>query len=144
MVVDWKRYTPIFTPEEFACRCGCGIVHVHPEFIARLYQARMIARRLVQAKYDIGLADLPFVINSGCRCPKHNASPEVGGARESAHITTLEKPCYAADIIATTGQRRFIIIESLMEAGFERIQPVPAKGIIHTDNDPDKLRPWMG
>ena len=143
--IDWKRYAPLFTPGEFACKCGCGIVHVHPEFIERLYQARLIARKLVRHKYhDIGMGDMPFVINSGCRCPAHNASPSVRGARESAHITTSEKPGYAADIVATTGPRRFVIVESLLQAGFERIQPRPDLGIVHSDNDPDKLRPWMG
>ena len=142
--IDWKRYSPLLTPAELACKCGCGIVHVHPEFLERLYQARLIARRLVRTKYDIGLSDMPFSITSGCRCPKHNASPDVRGARESAHITTTEKPCYATDLVATTGARRFVIVESLIEAGFERIQPRPKLGIVHVDNDPGKVRPWMG
>lgn len=142
--VDWSKYAPIFRPEEFACKCGCGIVHVDPVFLERLWSARMFARRLVQGEFraKLKMADFPFSITSACRCPKHNAN-QPGSAADSAHVTTSERPCYAADIAASTGPRRYILVRSLMQAGFERLQPRVSKGFVHVDDDPSKLRPWF-
>ncbi len=140
--IDWSAYAPLFTEDEFACKCGCGIANVDPSFLTMLYEARQFARWLVNNKHDIGRQDIPFVISSGCRCPTHNARET--GARQSAHITTPDKPGYAADIVAATGAQRFVIVEALILAGFRRIQPVPAKNIIHCDADPHKVVPWMG
>ena len=76
-----------------------------------------------------GLANLPFVINSGFRTPEHNE--KVDGKENSSHLRG-----YAADIICTDSRSRFIIIDALIQAGFTRIGV--AKTFIHVDNDPEK------
>jgi uncharacterized protein YcbK (DUF882 family) len=64
-----------FNRAEFACRCGCG-------FGAR---PRDVSPALVRVLEQIRLHfDAPVVIQSGCRCAKHNRN--VGGAARSQHV----------------------------------------------------------
>ena len=74
-------------------------------------------------------AGIPFKITSGYRTESHNA--KVGGVSNSSHLRG-----YAADVAVSNGNERWIIIDSLIKAGFNRIGV--AKGFIHVDNDPDK------
>lgn len=60
-----------FNPEEFACKCGCGLKEVSPKLIELLEVIR---------KY----ANAPITIVSGRRCPAHNK--ECGGAKNSQHL----------------------------------------------------------
>ena len=76
-----------------------------------------------------GLANLPFVINSGFRTPEHNK--KVDGKENSSHLAG-----YAADIACSDSRSRFIIIDALIQAGFTRIGV--AKSFIHVDNDSEK------
>lgn len=73
------------------------------------------------------IADIPFVINSGYRTSEHNLS--VGGKKNSAHTRG-----YAFDIKVTNGIERMKVVNSLMQAGFNRIGI--ARTFIHGDNDP--------
>ena len=84
------------------------------EFIDQLQEARM-------------WAGIPFKINSGFRCEKHNR--EIGGEENSAHLRG-----YAADISATTSRQREKLLEALFKADFNRIGI--AETFIHADNDP--------
>ncbi|PEH74121.1 D-Ala-D-Ala carboxypeptidase family metallohydrolase [Edwardsiella tarda] len=68
-----------FKEHEFACRC-CGVVKVDPELLTVLDDVRE----------HFGVQ---VFVNSGYRCPKHNA--EIGGAAKSKHMLGI-----AADIIA--------------------------------------------
>jgi len=81
------------------------------------------------------IAGIPFKINSGYRTESHNNSvggkPKTASSKGSSHMYG-----YAADISATSGSQRWIIVRSLIEAGFTRIGI--AKSFIHADNDPDK------
>jgi uncharacterized protein YcbK (DUF882 family) len=74
--------TKNFNRSEYECKCGCGLDRVHPALSS-----------LVQKIRDI--VDEPVMINSGCRCQKHNAN--VGGVPDSRHVK-----CMAADIRANT------------------------------------------
>lgn len=74
-------------------------------------------------------AGVPFVINSGYRCPKHNA--EIGGVDDSSHVWGV-----AADIAARTSDQRFHILRGLLLAGFRRIGF--GDGFLHADTDEDK------
>jgi uncharacterized protein YcbK (DUF882 family) len=107
-----------FKLEEFTCKCGCGLTNISPTLVSKLDKAR-------------GIADIPFVINSGCRCEKHNKM--VGGSKSSSHLKGL-----AVDIKATTSTQRYKIINALLIAGFTRIGV--AKTFIHVDIDQDKAR----
>lgn len=104
-----------FNIEEFNCPC-CNQVKMHGQFLAKLDRARHIAK-------------IPFYINSGYRCIKHNK--EVGGTKESSHMIG-----WAADIKALDNYTRFKIIKALLEVGFKRIKIY--KTFIHVDLDPNK------
>jgi uncharacterized protein YcbK (DUF882 family) len=75
------------------------------------------------------LAAIGFKITSGYRSPAHNA--KVGGVPSSSH--TIGR---AVDIYAPTSTQKYIIINSLLQVGFNRIGV--AKNFIHVDDDPNK------
>ena len=85
------------------------------EFLTKLDKAREIA--------GIG-----FKINSGMRTVSHNL--KAGGKSKSAHLTG-----YAADISVNGSRSRYIILEALISAGFNRIGV--ANSFIHVDCHPD-------
>ena len=90
--------------------------HMHDPFLQMLDDAR-------------GIAGIPFKINSGFRSESHNAY--VGGVSNSSHLFG-----YAADIHCTDSGSRYIIIDALTQAGFNRFGI--GNTFIHVDNDPDK------
>ena len=56
----------------------------------------------------------------------------VGGTPNSSHLIG-----WAADISATSSNRRFLIVQALMEVGFNRIGI--GDTFVHVDCDPDKV-----
>lgn len=62
-----------FSRSEFACRCGCGFDTPSPAIVRTVQTIRDEAGRAV-------------TINSGCRCPRHNARQK-NSVPDSAHIT---------------------------------------------------------
>lgn len=101
--------------KEFDCPC-CGENHMIQPTFDRFVLARQIS-------------NVPYVINSGWRCKKHNK--EVGGSDTSSHPLGS-----AGDIKSTTSAHRFQVIRGLREAGFNRIGI--AKTFIHADDDRHK------
>jgi zinc D-Ala-D-Ala carboxypeptidase len=99
-----------FDIQEFACK-HCGQVHMDSSFLEMIDEARR-------------LAGIPFVVNSGYRCPEHNAA--VGSTSEN-HTSGK-----AADLACQYGPDRMKIIGALIKAGFRRIGI--AKTFIHADN----------
>jgi zinc D-Ala-D-Ala carboxypeptidase len=85
-------------------------------FLAKLDEARRIA-------------GIPFHINSAFRTPEKNA--EVGGKSNSSHLRGL-----AVDISTTDSRTRFIVLQSLIAAGFTRMGV--ASNFIHVDDDKEK------
>jgi zinc D-Ala-D-Ala carboxypeptidase len=108
--------TKFFHPDEFKCPCGCGQNEMLSEFMDKLAAARFYA-------------NIPFVINSGFRCPSHNKA--VGGTIYSSHMAGR-----AADINVPNSRARFKILESLVRAGFTRVGV--GENFIHVDDDPAK------
>lgn len=101
------QLTDHFTRKEFDCKCGCGTpAKMDSEFMRMLEEARTIA-------------GVPFVINSGYRCPLHKQ-------KSMNHFGN------AADIACTNDRLRWIILHALIMAGFRRIGLNPA--FIHADN----------
>lgn len=114
-MIDWSKYEPIFTRDEFACKCGCGRVDMRKELIDRLHDARLVA-------------GIPFVITSGYRCENHNMA--VGGVHHSAHTTG-----HAADIRAADMMTRMKVLDGLVRAGVPRIGI--SRHFLHADVDWD-------
>jgi len=108
-----------FDIHEFDCPC-CGVNEMKPVFLDMIDEARR-------------LAGVPFEINSGYRCPKHNK--EVGST--SMNHTSGQ----AADIKCTDGPTRFKIVSALIKAGFKRIGI--AKTFIHTDSTDGPMSIWF-
>ena len=73
------KISKFFDSKEFECKCGCGFWQVDKSLLALLNELRM-------------LFDAPIIVNSGCRCSKHNK--KIGGSPRSQHL--LGK---AADIV---------------------------------------------
>lgn len=107
-----------FNYDEFFCKCG-------REHDQQLVDSHLV--KLLDTAREI--AGIPFVINSGYRCLKHNR--EVGGIEHSSHLRGL-----AADIKAKTLRHRYLIIDALLKAGFSRIGV--ATDYIHADIDETK------
>ena len=89
--------------------------NMNADFLNKLDEAREIA-------------NIPFIINSAYRSPEHPLSIK---NPSSSHIKGL-----AVDIKATDSRTRFIILNALINAGFNRIGI--ADTFIHIDLDLDK------
>lgn len=109
-----------FTLDEFTCSC-CGKNEIREIFVEVLDIAREFA-------------GIPFKINSGYRCKRHNDL--INGAPNSEHIHGL-----AADISVIDSHTRYVIITALLKAGITRIGV--AKTFIHaglgSDGHPEEV-----
>ena len=103
-----------FKLEEFECPC-CKKANMNQTLLIMLDQARE-------------KANMPFRINSGYRCAKHNKA--VGGVPNSSHLLGM-----AVDI-AGIGVKKETIINALKDVGFERIGI--ARTFVHADVDHSK------
>ena len=104
-----------FNEDDFLCKCGCGM-DVTQELKEKVYKAREIA-------------GVPFVVNSGARCKKHNKS--VGASDTSTH-TKGE----AVDIGYKSLLQMTKIINAFSVVGISRIG-VHSK-FVHADIDKTK------
>ena len=80
------------------------------------------------------IANIPFVITSGFRIEADIYRLKKEGYKVSPNSSHLKG--YAADIAIKSSGDRYIIIDALLKAGFNRIGI--ANTFIHVDNDPDK------
>jgi uncharacterized protein YcbK (DUF882 family) len=119
--MDWSKIKH-FNPEEFTCRCGCGLNNINLQLVGALDMARK----------DAGV---PFTISSGCRCSTHNR--HIGGVSDSAHVGG-----YAVDIQVRNSAERLRVLKSLVRY-FDRIGM--DRNFIHVDIDPSKPGPalWL-
>ena len=111
-----------FSRAEFACKCGCGKADISLQLVRMLQEAR-------------DTTGVPFVIQSGVRCAKHNVAE--GGEKNSAHLQGL-----AADILCPNSQTRYIMLTEFMRR-FPRIGI--GATFIHVDIDqtlPQKVA-WL-
>jgi len=111
--MNWDKYKPYFKPSEFVCKCGCGLLLPNEEHLDMLFNARIIA-------------DIPFAIQSGTRCPLHNINE--GGTTTSDHLTGE-----GTDIRCLASTTRMKILKALLAAGFNRIGI--AKTFIHAGSN---------
>lgn len=113
-----EMLTKDFSIEEFKCPC-CDVCKMDETFIAMLQDFREIWIK-------------PMHINSGFRCPKHNA--EMSGSMHSQHL--LGK---AADI-RVVPEDRYAMIQLAFELGFTGIGL--ATNFIHLDSRVGKPSIW--
>lgn len=111
--------TDHFKSKEFKCPC-CGL-------------EKMSQLAVNQLEYARSLANVPFIILSGTRCENHNK--KVGGVGTSSHVPWYGES-YAVDIRVKESMKRFLILSSLVRAGFNRIGI--GKNYIHADCDASK------
>ena len=114
-----------FSRDEFRCKCGCGADKVDKAFIWKLQYARDIA-------------NIPFIVRSGCRCPQHNK--DEGGTENSDHLATDDWACQGADIECLSSHNRYKIVDAALQVGFRRIGI--AKTFIHlgdADRNPQNV-----
>lgn len=115
-----------FDRDEFSCRCGNCKNMIDNELIDKLDKAR-------------GISGVSYKINSGYRCPEHNA--KVGGSPSSLH-----KAGRAADIHVSDNHSRYMILKGLFEAGLDRV--LIYKTFIHADiageGKQGQISLWMG
>ena len=104
-----------FSHKEEWCPC-CHQGGLLPDFRDKLNQARE-------------KAGIPFILNSAFRCESHNA--EVGGSCTSSHLVGC-----AVDIKCDNSHNRYLILNALIQVGFNRIGI--AKTFIHVDDDMTK------
>jgi hypothetical protein len=71
-------------PDWLECRCGCGSFNYSEKFLICLQALRFLYGK-------------PMTVTCGCRCIKHNSSPEVGGVEKSLHECETKKAS-AADV----------------------------------------------
>ena len=99
--MNWEIYIPYFMAHEFNCKCMCGLNNMTVPHMSKLFSARL-------------MAGIPFHIRSGSRCKLNNQL--AGGEETSDHLTGQ-----GSDIEALSGREKYIIITSLLAAGFTRI-----------------------
>ena len=109
-----------FDIHEFDCKCGCNENKMDNKFLEKIDNARDIA-------------GVPFIINSGYRCPKHNS--KIGSTSDN-HTKGV-----AADIKCTNGPTRIKILYGLIKAGFKRIGI--HKKFIHADTNDKVDSAWV-
>lgn len=112
--------TKNFKAGEFACPCGCGKNEIRQELMDMLQNIRWAYNK-------------PMSVNSGYRCPAHNA--EIGGKPDSAHIWG-----YAADIACSDNHERYLLIRAGMKSLCTRMEANVGKGWVHFDCDPNKAQ----
>lgn len=122
----FRGSTKNFSESEFYCTCGCGAYNMREAFIMRLQYARL-------------QAGVPMIVNSGCRCVKHNEA--VGGKADSWHLHghAADISCDPAilaksGVMASEPQIMGLILPALIEAKFKRIGIYFEQKFIHVDD----------
>lgn len=111
-----------FLESDFRCRCGCGLLILHPGFIESLQAVRTQFGR-------------PMNVTSGCRCEPYNA--RVGGNSRSLHVCDRQQRpgqqgALAADIATPDGFYRGALFKTAWEHGFS-IGWNAKRGFLHLD-----------
>lgn len=107
-------YTPTyFTPEELACRCGCGL---------GLHWGDYDESLLLLLDRIRGLIGHPVQVTSGYRCVAHNTAS--GGKPDSEHLIGA-----AADLHVADSEERYRMLVTVLALKVKRVGI--ANGFIH-------------
>jgi hypothetical protein len=121
-----------FDSDEFRCPCqGCQGIEplVAPELVSNLEKLRAI----LNADLKPGDPEHRISVNSGCRCPAHNARE--GGAKASQHLydPVTGKAGHAADVWCPTRRTREVYEAALTVEGFKGIGLAPPQAPVAED-----------
>ncbi len=116
-----KYITKNFLRAEFDCKCGCGKNNISTRLVNQLQRSRDILGESI-------------IITSGCRCEKWNV--KAGGSPTSAHLSGL-----ASDVNVVNSQGRYLLVCSLLNAGFQRIGA--GESFLHVDIDYSRPTPSL-
>jgi zinc D-Ala-D-Ala carboxypeptidase len=103
-----------YTKEDVACKCGCGLDAANPDLLIKLNAMKEFTGWRPE-------------VNSGTRCPAHNAA--VGGVQGSAHLFG-----HAVDLACENSQQRLSLVNSALYAGFTRVGI--GRDFLHLDVSP--------
>jgi len=115
MMKTW--YKPkYFVTREFVCKCGCGLGE----------NDALPAVLLISLDRIRGGIKMPLRVNSGWRCPAHNAAS--GGVKTSKHLNG-----FAADVSAAN--YKILLQESMKIAGEFGLKVIPyeARKFVHLE-----------
>ena len=129
-----------FNRQEFTCHCGCKLCNPAPQLLKLAQKARNIIKLHCQLIHQTNKdypTDIPIIVTRGSSCQEHNDSIK-NSSPTSSHIATETIQSTAMDIKCHTSQHRFIIIEALLQAGFNRIGLYKKHNGIHVDCDTTK------
>jgi len=107
-----------FKASEHDCKCGCGRNNMSARHMRMLNHAANISEE--HAGYNV-----PYIINSGCRCPAHNKAE---GSTSMNHVEGE-----ASDIKYKSNSQLMWIIVGLILAGFRRVGINRKYKFIHAD-----------
>lgn len=110
---------------ELACKCDRDC---EGKYLDDIGDARSMSflRRIGELRHEFGL---PIKVNSGFRCPVHNA--EEGGSPDSAHIYKV-----ALDLYPLEGMWYDLAHLAEMQGCYSGIIVYPAQGFVHLDQHP--------
>lgn len=116
------KLTEDFWDYEMRCKCGCGLLIIHPGFMQWLQAVRDELR-------------VPMHVTSGCRCKEYNA--KIGGHPKSLHICdepqhSGQQGTLAVDIAAADGVYRGRLFAVAWLAGFS-VGWNAKRGFLHLD-----------
>ncbi len=109
--------------KEIECKCGCSLNKLDSKTVEIFQKVR-------------DYCGFPIIINSGCRCSKHNKA--VGGVADSAHLPDKKGICHALDLNYNNSQELYKMLKGLFNAGCTRIGINFQKHFVHFDTDNTK------
>jgi uncharacterized protein YcbK (DUF882 family) len=115
-----------FSRSKFACRCGCGFDSISEILVAKLQLLR-------------NALGVPIIINSGCRCQKHNEA--IGGAKLSYHTLGLAADIAIPKTPITAGINLKTFFFEAEKIGFYGLGYYPEQNFLHVD-EANKIRRW--
>ena len=111
-----------FPDDELVCKCGCGLLRLHPGFGEELVQLRQVF-------------DRAMVLTSACRCSAHNAA--IPGHSRSLHVADApmhpgQQGALAVDVATPDGDYRGDLFALAWAMGWS-IGWNARKGFLHLD-----------
>lgn len=137
MAQKYKQITKNFNESEFRCKgknCCGGYVLIDYELVNELQKLRDYITQKSGKEHK-------FIITSGYRCPKHNASPSVGGKSNSAHVEGRAIDFYVEGLSIA---QVWLFIEKFGVNTFTGMGTYPEERtqVIHVDSQPRYQR-WV-